>query len=244
VLLVDAQLGRLATLTVLLRSRCAIISASDAIDAMEIVKRWKPKIVAVDLGLPNLAGLYLLKHVRIVRPQSTVVVFTANAGPELVGDVQATATSDMFFVESDIAETALRMLRLAGFRPGRFGRHAAVAANWLAAHYPDHHINITLIADAVGTSPSSLNREFRKYFDLSVRNYLIRLRVAASEHLLATTDEKLDSIADRVWLATASHMSRWFVALLGLRPGVYRRRRLNEAPSPLAWHAFQRRAGH
>ena len=52
---------------------------------------------------------------------------------------------------------------------------------------------------------------------------MAELRVEAGQWLLIEAGEKLETVAARVGLHDASHLSRLFVWYAGIRPGAYRR---------------------
>jgi AraC family transcriptional regulator len=82
--------------------------------------------------------------------------------------------------------------------------------------------SLTEIARAAGVHPVHLSREFRRYFDCTVGDYMRKLRVEHASHLLANTDTPLAEIAAACGFADQSHFSSTFKRAVGQTPSRYR----------------------
>jgi AraC-like DNA-binding protein len=88
-------------------------------------------------------------------------------------------------------------------------------------HFPD--ASVEHVARVLATSPDHLSRLFRETTSLTLKSFLNKVRMEAAKCLLAETDEKVESLAERLGLHGAAHLSRLFVQHCGERPGSYRR---------------------
>ncbi len=82
--------------------------------------------------------------------------------------------------------------------------------------------SLTDIANASGVHPVHLSREFRRYFDCTVGEYMRKLRVEHASNLLASTNTPLAEIANVCGFADQSHFSSTFKRTVGLTPARYR----------------------
>lgn len=57
--------------------------ASDGAQAVDIVQRMEPDVLLLDLSMPVLDGLEVLRQVHATTPQTAVVVFSGYGTPEL-----------------------------------------------------------------------------------------------------------------------------------------------------------------
>ncbi|MBL9194006.1 MAG: substrate-binding domain-containing protein [Opitutaceae bacterium] len=80
------------------------------------------------------------------------------------------------------------------------------------------------VAAATGRSRRSLERHFAATLGTSPHDHLKNLRLEKIRHLIATTDDSLDSIGRLVGLADGSHLSVFFKAMTGERPSEFVRR--------------------
>ena len=96
----------------------------------------------------------------------------------------------------------------------------ARVATYIGTHY--QHVNVEFLADAVGLSPNHLSRALRNDTTMTAKEYATRVRIDVARHLLTTTRESLEVIADRVGLWDASHLTRIFRQHVGVPPGAFR----------------------
>lgn len=55
-----------------------VIVASDGRMAVELFRRERPDITILDLNMPGLDGIAVLKHIRAIDPAATVMIFTGS----------------------------------------------------------------------------------------------------------------------------------------------------------------------
>ena len=79
------------------------------------------------------------------------------------------------------------------------------------------------IAAAFGLSRRTLETRFRESMRASIRDYLIRLRIAESKRLLNNSNEPIETIAALTGFCHAPHFSKTFKKLTGLSPLKYRK---------------------
>ena len=87
------------------------------------------------------------------------------------------------------------------------GRHVGQAVAYMAAHH-GHPLNVGDIAAAINVSESHLAHLFPAETGFTVRGFLRALRLQIARDLVATGEDKLDTIARRLVFADGSHLSR------------------------------------
>jgi AraC family transcriptional regulator len=78
------------------------------------------------------------------------------------------------------------------------------------------------LADELGRHPAYLARAFRAAYGRPVGTYLREVRVRRAAELLGGTETAIAEVALRVGFVDQSHLTRWFVRLVGLSPAAYR----------------------
>lgn len=86
-------------------------------------------------------------------------------------------------------------------------------------------LQVNRLAAAAGLSRSQFDRQFRRLFGCSPREYLLRIRVGAAARLLEETARTTTDIAQATGFFDHSHFSRTFRRLMGCTPLAFRRRR-------------------
>ncbi len=92
---------------------CRICEAHDGTEAIEVARAEQPRLVFLDLFMPNKSGLEALPQILKVSPSSKVVVISSMDSEALV--VQATADGAAAFIAKpfhpdEIAATVKRLL--------------------------------------------------------------------------------------------------------------------------------------
>jgi transcriptional regulator GlxA family with amidase domain len=74
---------------------------------------------------------------------------------------------------------------------------------------------------------------FRKQMGMSPHKYLLQMRIAHAQELLATTPYSFEQVSVYCGFANAQHFAKTFRQRVGLTPGEYRQRNQRE-PSKLS----------
>ncbi len=97
---------------------------------------------------------------------------------------------------------------------------------YLQEHYAEA-VRIQPLAELAGLSMAQLERHFRRVFQLSPRQWLIKLRIEAAMRLLRT-DRSIAAVGLSCGFADQSAFARQFKATSGMTPRDYRGMRLAE----------------
>ena len=102
------------------------------------------------------------------------------------------------------------------------------------AEHLDETLSIARLAEVARLSPSHFGRAFRASTGLCPHAYITRQRVERAKHLMMTTSDPISEIALACGMADQSHMSRLFIRLEGIAPGLWRRLNMKGAVLPKA----------
>jgi two-component system response regulator (stage 0 sporulation protein F) len=64
------------------RAQIKVFSAANGRQAIDIYKIEKPECVFLDMGLPDMSGLDVLKNIKEINSQARVVIVSGNEEPE------------------------------------------------------------------------------------------------------------------------------------------------------------------
>jgi AraC-like DNA-binding protein len=108
-------------------------------------------------------------------------------------------------------------------------RHAAI---FIVMHLHDS-LSVAQIAHEVGPSPAHLNRLFRRFYGVSVMQYVRQQRIAAAQRILKVGNENISEIARLLGFKQASAFCSVFRRETGFTPNQFRyRARQTEAFNP------------
>lgn len=87
----------------------------------------------------------------------------------------------------------------------------------------DRDLSLEAMAAEVAVSPLYLPRSFKTAVGQSPHQYVIRRRIERAKELLSGGDTPIVDIALSVGFSSQSHLSSWFLRLVGVSPAEYRR---------------------
>ncbi len=91
-----------------------------------------------------------------------------------------------------------------------------------------NELRLTDIAEQVGRSPAYLTDVMRKSTGRTVMQWLVERRIAEARWRLATTDEEIAIIGERVGYSDPAHFPRVFRSVTGLSPSGWRKEQLRQ----------------
>ena len=88
----------------------------------------------------------------------------------------------------------------------------------------DGQLSLEQLSREIGVSSGYLSRAFKISMGVSPHQYILQVRVERAKHLIRSSDQTLDEIAERVGFADGSHMTTVFLKLTGKSPSQFRNR--------------------
>lgn len=79
-----------------------VYSAGNAKDALAIVKKEKPELVLLDIKLPDLDGLEVLRRIKEVSPQIRVIMLTVRDDPDIIQKAKSLGADEFIKKPFDI----------------------------------------------------------------------------------------------------------------------------------------------
>jgi len=227
-LIVGGDPGWRATLAVTLAPAASVETAGTLIDGLNRMLTFRPSGVVLSVKRSAGEARRFLGALNAQMPACPVLVVSDDA---YLGDESSWETLNIRGVlrppvNSRDLVGRIGVLLLAGESAGgpwpQLGDAVSRTIDYLSDHF-DRELTVDGIAEIIDISASHLAHLFRSETGLSVRDCLTRVRVAIAQDLLATTDEKLDTIAARVGLGDTSHLAHVFQRITGRPPSAYRR---------------------
>jgi DNA-binding NarL/FixJ family response regulator len=92
--------------------------------AVQKVKRWKPEIVLLDLGLPDMHGLEVIPRIVEIHPPACILALTEHESPEIASQALASGAKGLFNKSDRLGNVVQGVQALArgrAFHPARVG---------------------------------------------------------------------------------------------------------------------------
>lgn len=231
-LIIDADPGLQATLTVLLEEKAYVRGTSSLADAMErfALGTCSNIVLIADALLEDsfsrAAADRLFAALRCHAKCCLTVLLVDSLGRcERVAPLGTPALVAKPFTIDRLLRRLDDLRKMRGeptLWRRRMNGHVGRGLAFLACNY-GRAPSLDEISSAVCLSPSRLAHLFRAETGKSPKEYLSRMRVEVAKRALLESDDKLDSVAERLGFCDAPHFSRVFRRYVGLWPGDFRR---------------------
>jgi YesN/AraC family two-component response regulator len=205
----------------------------DGQTALDLIERRPIDLILLDLVLPGLDGLEILRRVRAIRPHVPVIVVTGHSSHDVAIKAANLDVYGYLVKRFDVQElkdeisaassqvTIPRICSVAWSKQNTCDVFEA-AQRMILDHYAER-LTVKKIAKQLDTSPRQLLKIFRKRTGLSIKAYLIRVRISAAVSLVIGTDLPFKAIASNVGYESLSNFYKHFKYLTGMTPLDYRK---------------------
>ncbi|MEK8129554.1 response regulator [Paenibacillus filicis] len=112
--------------------------------------------------------------------------------------------------------------------------HSSKSKNWFEAakafidsNYQDPELTVERVAGEVFVDPSYLRKIFRKEGNISVSDYMSRVRMQKAKELIGTGNVRLADIAEQIGYNDANYFSKCFKKHVGMTPSEFESRKHN-----------------
>lgn len=105
VLVVDDQYGiRILIKEILKKDGIEALLASNGAQALDVLSRKKPKLVLLDMRIPGMSGVDILKKIKEVSPATVVMIMTAYGDDAMISEAKKNGAVAYFPKPFDINE--------------------------------------------------------------------------------------------------------------------------------------------
>ena len=197
--------------------------------ALSLMERETPGLVILDLMMPEIDGFTVLERMRANIKTRHIPVMIMSGHLLTSDDVRRLDYGNVIFQsknilgEDELVGSLRQTLHDAKSLSQPTSKLVKQALAYLHQNYVEASLSRQELAAAIGTSKQHLDRIFGKEMQLSVIDYLNRLRIEhAKQRLIATADD-ITMIATEVGYNDSAYFSRVFRKLVGTSPSDYRK---------------------
>jgi YesN/AraC family two-component response regulator len=94
---------------------------------------------------------------------------------------------------------------------------------YTSMHFSSRNFSVRQVADYVGLSKNYITKMYKEISGMGFWEYVTRLRMEKAKHLLLSTGDTINAIADTVGYNSEYHFSRKFKEYTAMSPGTYRK---------------------
>ncbi len=224
----DRALGSLRSLLAEAFPESEIVSARDGKEALEIIRENRPHLVVLDLVMPGLSGIEVIKRMRSDERLYTIPAILVTSKTITLDDVRAVEGQRRVLFrnkgvlsDDEAVNEALSVTKGEMMLPPGTSAIVKKAVAFLNAHYTSP-LTRWQVAQSVNASEDYLSRVFRRELGLTPWEYLTRLRIQRAKELLMTGADSVAVVGARVGFPDPAYFSRVFKKITGSTPQAFR----------------------
>jgi len=218
---------------------CMVVAeASDGLEGIEAIKRYKPDIVITDVQMPKMDGIEMIESVKESSDARFIILsaysefdYARSAlrlgvcdyllkpfrDAELIAAVKKAKNDCSSDAAAPIEEEFFNKYNL---KKGTKSKYIEQAQDYVAEHFKED-ITIGEVADYLGLSEGYLSRLFKKHTDYTFVDYLTYYRINMAIKLLKDCRLKVYEVAEQVGYTDATYFSTLFKKLVGVTPSEF-----------------------
>ncbi len=219
---------------------CVIVGeATNGREALAAVEAYNPNLIITDVRMPHMDGLEMLTELRHRGNRAHVILLTAYSDFSYVRNALQHGADDYLLKPFDNQDLVAAINRIqqkvqesSALTPqdvlplvkGDKSKYVLLAMNYIADHYCDPSIGITMIANSLGVSEGHLSHVFRKETSYTIVGYLTQYRIHIAMKLLQDCRHKIYEVAEMVGYRDVAYFGSTFKKLTGFSPSEYQDR--------------------
>lgn len=236
-LIVDDDPAFLDSLSTVLEEDFYIVQALNGIEALKVIKTTALSLIILDLRMPGMDGIRLLKKVRESGNDKPVIVLTGNSSHEWAKKCADLNVQGYMEKPVDIKRLILKIRKLLDIDSSImlkevFGNDykekikscspkVRKTIKYILNHYRKD-IKREKIASYLNIAPEYLSRLFRKECGLNLNDFINMLKINECKEHLMDLDKKVKEIGPLVGITDINYLSRLFKKYTGYTPLEYR----------------------
>src|SRR5262245_46071350 len=211
--------------------------AATGTEALDVVRREPVAAVVLDYRLPDQTGLDVLRQIKSTNPALPVVMMTGYGSEGVCAAALKLGIRDYFpkpLNVFDLRRSLDHILSHDSTRAHRRGDETTWArlrgqpdlriqkTVALIHHHYWGHLTLPVLAHEVGMSERRLSRRFREVMGMTLRAYLVRVRLEKAQALLTAKQDSITEIAMAVGFGDLPRFDKMFKRYTGFTPSAYR----------------------
>jgi len=240
VLIIDDEIRLLKSLSILLEEHFRVYTASSGKEGLFIVKNSPLSIVLLDLNMPEMNGVEVLKKIREISSDLKVIIITGGKEDDwtvkcenmhIQGYMEKPFQFEHLLEELNyLVDTDNSALPGSSCGKNKEPRNTVTSEavqkilNYVEKNWQEN-ISREEIATRLGITPEHLSRSFHEQFGLPLIEYINRCKIDKSrEYLLKNSHLKIGEVAAYAGIPDVDYFCRLFKKHTGLTPGEFRKK--------------------
>lgn len=239
ILIIDDNPEILESLSLILKSEYRVFTASNGSAALSAIERNETSLVILDLQMPEMDGLELLRRIRQINENVAVLIMTGHSCHDWAKRCADLNVQGYFEKPYDIDALASRVRKLLAtddfkvlrtlWKDNYEEKLAALSHTvkktlcYLQKNF-QKEVNRDDLAALLRVCPDHLGRQFQKECGVHITEYVNMLRIDRSKECLRSSDDKINDIASSLGYPNTSYFCKLFKKYTGHTPQEFRKK--------------------
>lgn len=88
ILVIDDEIGPRESLRILFKDHYEVLLADNGAEGLRVIKKERPDLVILDLRMPGMDGIQVLRRIKAADPETRVLILTGYGSPETTQQAQ------------------------------------------------------------------------------------------------------------------------------------------------------------
>lgn len=217
-----------------------IATAQDGEEAMEVIRKYHPEIILMDINMPFMNGLEIIEKIRETDEDAKIIIISGYSQFEYAQKaLELGVFSYMLKPISyrDFKDTLLKAMNAYSQRMWEMSKLkkaedenetckdvGKLAIAYMKENFHHNELSLSLVAQQFHISQSYLTRVIKQKTGVSFTDYLNRLRISMATNLLKDKNNNytINDISNMVGYSSQHYFSRAFKNYMGVSPNKYR----------------------
>jgi two-component system response regulator YesN len=245
ILIVDDEDNFRESLSEVLEEEFHVLTASSVRDGLSIVDKGPLSLILLDLQMPGLTGVDMLKSLRSLNNNTPVFILTGNSCQEWAERCADLTVQGYVKKPVDVVSLICRIKKVLGMEDFEVLRElwgsdfetrtasiSPTIKKALIYIQRNHEKDFTReeIAAYLGVSPDYLSRQFHRECGIHLKEYCNAYRIYKSKRYLMDSNKRIADIAASIGIPNMTNFCRLFKKLIGLTPTKFTKVSLQPQP--------------
>ncbi|MBU5485862.1 response regulator [Clostridium sp. MSJ-11] len=217
-----------------------IATAQDGEEAIEVIKKYHPEIILMDINMPFMNGLEIIETVRETDKDAKIIIISGYSQFEYAQKALELGVFSYILKPINYRDFknillkamdaySQRMWEVSKLKEGDAENEGCkdvgkLAIAYMKENFSQNQLSLNLVAQQFHISQSYLTRVIKQKTGVSFTDYLNRLRINMATKLLTDKDNNysINDISNMVGYSSQHYFSRAFKNYMGVSPNKYR----------------------
>lgn len=210
--------------------------AADGAEALEIVEEKHPDVLVIDINLPILSGLKVIRKIKEKNPDFPIIVISGYDDFAYCQEALKLQVADYLLKPIDYEELGERIKRLKIQKNEKYSRQLEhhvedKLIDQVLGYIREHsreEISLDVLSEKFHVGGAYISKKFKQETGINYHEYLTCVRMERAKELLINSSDTVTAIAEKAGFRDYRVFTKSFKEREGITPREYQNRKKHE----------------